>query len=228
MYYICGDDTSLDNQKFYVSFVIDDGGKKYVDDCINKLAEDIGEEISTFKRIHMRDLCQQFNCDRQPIVVINESPIKNSKDGVYDGVASVFVDMIKTLIDKGCLIPVFYVTSLDSQNVSVYLDNTLLSTLTKIKNKELLGAIYNVKMICEDYEIEKEPYTVWVDRLDNKEKTIPINSFPYLGSFSVHSIDATREPLLQLADFIAYSYKEINAPNHRLAYDQLKKYYKLV
>ena len=234
MIYIFGDDTGNEGSKYYVTYMIYDDGIPYLKQKIDIMIDYLKQTFGTFDRFHMKDLNNLFNVKDKHAINFLDGVINNSYNSVLDAVSSIFADCFEELVEKGYIIPMIFVTKIENFGWNEHLHNLLVSKYLGVNGKENIMSLTNVNK-CIEYikrkEINEEIIVV-LDMVGKKEKTNKYRFPAYKEcEITVSHKSSKDEVLLQMADFLAFSYNRIITKNTDDVFVKnvlkLKKYYSL-
>lgn len=235
MIYFVGDDTGHDANKYYVSFLIHDDGVPYLRKSIDAMVSGVKEIVGEFDRFHFRELLNNFSVcgdSKKEYYDFKGERICNSRESVLTGVVSTFTDILCEYIQKEYIFPVILVAKLGGEQWENLLRVGFLSAYSDIKKDEallpLLGFDSCIRYL-EEREIYDEIYCIadLSGKVKERQYFYPMSNQQQVN---IHFISAVDEPLLQMADFLAYSYNKMITKDQNDPYNiltaKIHNYYK--
>lgn len=233
--YIVGDDTGDNTNKYYVSYMIYDDGIPYLKDCIEKGVSKVKQIIGNFDRFHFREILNNFKAvgiDKQNYYEYNGCKVNNSKESVIEGVTSFFVEIFQIFVEKEYILPVIFVEEINNDNWKDCVRQNFLATFSGTKKCEILLPLLGVDKCIrylKDNDFDGDLYYLsdWSGTTEKRSYRYPMMNH---SSVDIHFCSSQDEPLLQMADFLAYSYNRLKTRGQEDGFNQsisvIAKYYR--
>lgn len=209
MIYIIGDDTGGNDQKYYVSYMIYEEGAGWLRQNIKSAVDAVSRITGEFSRFHFRELINSFQVKKREYYNTIDGKLCNSKESVIEGVVTTFVDLFEQLLKNNIILPKLVVSKLSDTSWKQELDKNILFSLSNSKKDETLLPLLNAHQcmkLLKPYGIDEELCFI-SDLSGNCEKDI-VYKTPLNGNeeIKIRFQSSKEDPLLQMADFLAYSY----------------------
>ena len=212
MVYIVGDDTGSGGNKYFVSYMIYEEGVPYLRSRIKQVIDGITKIIGCFDRFHFRNLLNDFYAvgDNKKVLFSCENGlIENSVEGIIEGVVTFFKDTLEEFIKKEYILPQVFVVKKDVYSWKYALEDGCASMMAKVKKAEkILPVICFNKCIqyLRDEDIDDDVICI-ADRTHGDSVEKPGLRYSSMGEMvEIQFKSSISEPLLQMADFLAYTY----------------------
>ena len=218
MIYIIGDDTGNNNHKYYVSYMIYEEGIEWLRQNIQLAVGAVENILGEFPRFHFRELINLFKVGKVSSFNTNHGKLYNSKESVLEGVVSTFVDLFSKLVENQVIFPQVVVSKLFYNTWQEELDKGLLFSRINSKEEETLLPLLNAHKCIKLLRANNidEDFCCLSDLSGTNDKVVK-HKTSLIGhkEISINCQSAKKEPLLQMADFLAYSYNRLKtcSPN---------------
>ena len=162
-----------------------------------------------FSRFHFRELINSFQVKKKAYYNTTTGNLCNSKESVIEGVVNTFVDLFELLLENNVILPQLIVSKLSDNTWQQELDKNILFSRSNSKKEEILLPLLNAHKCLKfltSCGIDEELCFI-SDLAGNCEKEV-IYKTPLRENEEINILfqSSKEEPLLQMADFLAYAY----------------------
>ena len=190
-------------------------GVDWLRENIQSAVDAVARITGKFSRFHFRELINLFQVKEKAYYNTVNGKLCNSKESVIEGAVTAFVDLFERLRKNNVILPKLIVSKLSDNTWQQELDKNILFSYSNAKKEEILLPLLNAHKcikLLKSYGIGEE--VCFISDLAGVCAKDVVYDTPLNEKIEIHFQSSKEEPLLQMADFLAYTYNRFKKQDY--------------